>query len=93
MTDQFKNLNLTVQEDYCYNNGDEYLQGYNIVDSNDGKEIIGDQGIMLEGQAFAHLFAAAPDLLEALKYAKRFLKKEDVDMKFIDDAIKKATEF
>ena len=43
-----------------------------------------------EAEASANLIAAAPDLLEALKYAKRFLKPDDVDMTYIDDAIKKA---
>lgn len=38
----------------------------------------------------AQLMIAAPDLLEALKYAKRFLKSDDVDMAFIDSAIAKA---
>jgi hypothetical protein len=43
-----------------------------------------------EIEANFKLIAAAPDLLEALKYAKRFLKPEDVDMAFIDAAIEKA---
>ena len=30
------------------------------------------------------------DLLEALKYVKRFLKPKEVDMEYIDDTIKKA---
>lgn len=30
------------------------------------------------------------DLLEALKYAKRFLKPKEVDMEYIDSVIKKA---
>jgi len=38
----------------------------------------------------ARLIAAAPDLLDALKYARRFLKKEDVDVCFIDAAIARA---
>jgi len=36
------------------------------------------------------LLAAAPDLLEALKYARRLLKPDDADMNYIDEAIKKA---
>lgn len=38
----------------------------------------------------ARLIAAAPELLEALRYARRFLKAEDVDLLFIDAAIAKA---
>lgn len=34
----------------------------------------------------------APSLYEALKYARRFLKPEDVDMAFIDSALAKSTE-
>ena len=37
--------------------------------------------------AYARLFAAAPDLLEALVYARRFLKAEDHDVAFVDAAI------
>ena len=38
----------------------------------------------------AHLIAAAPELLAALVYARRFLKPEDHDTEFVDAAIKKA---
>jgi len=38
----------------------------------------------------AQLIAAAPDMYEALKYARRFMKKEDVDVEYIDKAIAKA---
>ena len=41
--------------------------------------------------ADAKLIAAAPDLLKALKYAVRFLKKEECDVEYIESAIKKAT--
>ena len=41
--------------------------------------------------ANARLIAAAPDLLEALKYARRFLRPADHDTAFIDAAIAKAT--
>lgn len=36
------------------------------------------------------LLAAAPDLLAALKYARRFLDEEDADLRVIDAAILKA---
>jgi hypothetical protein len=38
----------------------------------------------------ADLFAAAPDLLAALKFARRFLKPEDCDTAYIDAAIARA---
>jgi hypothetical protein len=41
--------------------------------------------------ANARLIAAAPDLLYALKYARRFLRKEDHDTDYVDAAIAKAT--
>ena len=50
-------------------NGVEFPQGYNIV-SEDGQYIVGDAGI-LEGEideANARLIAAAPELLEALRF-------------------------
>ena len=42
-------------------------------------------------EANAALIAAAPELLEAMKYARRFLKPADADTAFIDAAIAKAT--
>ena len=41
--------------------------------------------------ADARLIAAAPKLLEALKYARRMVKASECDVAFIDDAIAKAT--
>ena len=46
----------------------------------------------VERTANARLMAAAPELLEALRYARRFLKKEDHDVDYIDAIITKATE-
>jgi hypothetical protein len=39
----------------------------------------------------ARLIAAAPTLLDALKYARRFLKPVEHDTAFVDAAIAKAT--
>lgn len=38
----------------------------------------------------AHLIAAAPDMLEALEYLRRFIDASRVDVEFVDAAIKKA---
>jgi hypothetical protein len=46
-------------------------------------------GICTEDEARA--MSAAPELIAALKYARRFLKPADVDMNFIDAALAKAT--
>ena len=43
-----------------------------------------------EEHANARLMAESTKLLEALKYARRFLKTSEVDTVFIDAAIKKA---
>lgn len=43
-----------------------------------------------EMEANANLIAAAPDLYEALCYARRFVNSDDVDTKFIDAALAKA---
>jgi len=40
--------------------------------------------------ANARLIATAPDLLAALKYARRFLRSEDHDVAYIDSTIAKA---
>lgn len=41
-------------------------------------------------EADARLISAAPDLLEALKYARRFLSVKDHDTAYVDAAIAKA---
>lgn len=43
-----------------------------------------------EQEANFKLIAASPDLLKALKYARRFLKPEDVDIAYIDNIIENA---
>jgi len=43
-----------------------------------------------ENSANAHLIAAAPEMYEALKYARRFLNPKDQDVDFIDKALNKA---
>lgn len=43
-----------------------------------------------ERRANARLIAAAPDLLEALRYARRFLRPSEHDTAFVDAAIASA---
>jgi len=43
-----------------------------------------------EHVANAHLIAASPELLHALKYVRRYLNEEDHDVGFIDAIINKA---
>ena len=66
----------------------ESTNGWWVILDSEGDEIGSTDG----GFEFAeaHLFAAAPDLYEALAYARRFLKREDVDMDYIDAALAKA---
>lgn len=45
---------------------------------------------VVHGEGNARLIAAAPELLAALKYARRFVSAPDVDVAFIDAAIAKA---
>ena len=40
-----------------------------------------------EALAMAHLFKASPALFKALTYARRFMKPEDVDVKYIDNVL------
>jgi hypothetical protein len=61
----------------------------------DSDVTIADTGIWAEKFheemcANADLIAAAPDLLEALKYARRMVKASECDIAFIDAAIAKA---
>ena len=89
MNNPYRDLELVVETDYYRNDVDD-IQGYNILNAKTSEEVIGSEGLLPEDEKIAHLFAASPKLLNALIYAKRFLKKEDVDMEFIDDAIKQA---
>lgn len=50
-----------------------------------------DQSNASEASPDARLIAAAPCLLEALKYARRFLNEQDHDTAYIDGIITKAT--
>lgn len=45
-----------------------------------------------EKEANAKLIAAAPELLEALRYSRRFLNSENRDVDYVDSVIKKAAE-
>lgn len=46
----------------------------------------------LSNEADARLIAAAPELLEALRYVRRFVGPKDVDTAWVDSIIAKATE-
>lgn len=46
----------------------------------------------IKTEAEAQLLAAAPDLLDALKYARRFLNARDHDTALVEAAIQKATQ-
>lgn len=50
----------------------------------------GEMTAICYGIANANLIAAAPELLEALKYARRFLNKADHDIDYIDAVVAKA---
>ena len=85
---QFKDLKMKVIPDYF----DRELQGFNIVNEETNEEIIGPEGIYAhQGEELAQLMAKSPQLLEALKYLRRFVKPEDVDTDFVDNIIKEAT--
>lgn len=58
-----------------------YLQSYVGHDYDDRDQTM----------ANARLITAVPDLLAALRYARRFLRAEDHDVAFVDNAIAKAT--
>lgn len=81
-------LKLEAYADY----DNEGIQGFNIRDVDTNEDIVGSEGIYpYQGEEVAILMAASPKLLEALKYARRFLKKDDVDTDYIDSVISQAT--
>jgi hypothetical protein len=50
-----------------YVDGPEYISGYNIIATD--SEVVSCEGILSDGEANAHLIAAAPDLLDQLRAA------------------------
>jgi hypothetical protein len=64
---------------------------WNIVDVG-GEDIVGENGILGGeiGDANANLIAAAPDMLETLKYVRRFISAYDCDAEFVESVIAKA---
>jgi len=67
---------------------------YHFVDAGDGFHAQNGNGFGLSGFMSiddARLIAAAPDLLEALIYARRHLIHPDHDTAYVDAVIKKAT--
>ena len=81
----------TENNRYSPDFGQEELVGYDI--SSESESIVSCEGILAggNGEANARLIAAAPDLLEALRYAARFLRDEDHDTAFVRATIAKAT--
>jgi len=85
---QLIDLQMEVVPDYF----DGELQGFNIVNKETNEEIVGSEGIYAhQGEELAQLMAKSPQLLEAVKYLRRFVKTEDVDTDFVDNVIKDAT--
>lgn len=60
------------------------------VSACDGQVDIYKAPLTRDTRANAHLIASAPEMLEALKYVRRFVKKDDVDVEYVDEIINRA---
>lgn len=70
--------------------GDEFHQRYQINGNGYILAVVMTDCESLDNDANARLMASAPELLEALKYARRMVKASECDIAFIDAAIAKA---
>jgi len=76
-----------IEGKYQGDTGSLYLSTMHPMPIFELQPIVGTEA---EHIANAQLIAAAPDLLAALKYARRFLRSEDHDVAYIDSTIAKA---
>lgn len=66
-----------------------YTPNYSYVATLIAETVSGERVAVQE--ANARLIAAAPELFEALTYARRFLKADDHDTEYVDSILAKAT--
>lgn len=74
--------------DFCIHTLDPKMSGPHI---HQDSGIVGSSEWTWINDADGYLIAAAPELLKALKYARRFLNPEDHDVAYIDAVIDNAT--
>lgn len=78
---------MTQPVTWSYQRSSEDACEFEVVNQ-DGDIVAGEWGIRNEDDA--RLISTAPELLKALKYARRWLRKEDHDTDYVDQVIAKA---